>query len=85
MVAKSEGAPHPAADVRPALLVSEEKILTERAQGAVRRLRKPASGFAITSGRPPPRSHAVPDRSQPRYAPIMPASMAGSLSSRNLG
>ena len=34
-------------------LVNEEKILTERAQGAVRQLRQAGIRFAITSGRPP--------------------------------
>ncbi len=34
-------------------LVNEEKILTERAQSAVRQLRQASIRFAITSGRPP--------------------------------
>ena len=34
-------------------LVNEEKILTERAQSAVRQLRQAGIRFAITSGRPP--------------------------------
>jgi hydroxymethylpyrimidine pyrophosphatase-like HAD family hydrolase len=34
-------------------LVTEEKILTQRAQAAVRSLRDAGVRFAITSGRPP--------------------------------
>jgi Cof subfamily protein (haloacid dehalogenase superfamily) len=34
-------------------LVTEDKVLTERAQAAVRRLHDAGIGFAITSGRPP--------------------------------
>src|SRR5580704_9856774 len=34
-------------------LVTEEKVLTERAQAAVRRLHDAGIRFAITSGRPP--------------------------------
>lgn len=34
-------------------LVNEEKVLTERAQSAVRQLRRAGVKFAITSGRPP--------------------------------
>src|SRR3977135_4643833 len=34
-------------------LVTEEKVLTERAQAAVRSLRAAGIRFAITSGRPP--------------------------------
>src|ERR1700675_2225854 len=34
-------------------LVNEEKVLTERAQSAVRQLRRAGIRFAITSGRPP--------------------------------
>jgi len=34
-------------------LVTRDKILTSRAQDAVRRLRKAGIRFAITSGRPP--------------------------------
>src|SRR5579862_9717762 len=34
-------------------LVTKEKILTERAQEAVRRLREAGIAFAVTSGRPP--------------------------------
>src|SRR5262245_53688087 len=34
-------------------LVDREKVLTERAQTAVKTLRKAGIGFAITSGRPP--------------------------------
>jgi Cof subfamily protein (haloacid dehalogenase superfamily) len=34
-------------------LVTQEKVLTERAQAAVRKLREAGVGFAITSGRPP--------------------------------
>src|SRR5262247_446939 len=34
-------------------LVNEQKVLTERAQAAVRHVREAGIGFAITSGRPP--------------------------------
>ncbi len=34
-------------------LVNEEKVLTKRAQSAVRQLRRAGIRFAITSGRPP--------------------------------
>ena len=34
-------------------LVTEQKVLTERAQAAVRSLRAAGTRFAITSGRPP--------------------------------
>ena len=37
-------------------LVNEEKVLTKRAQSAVRQLRRAGIRFAITSGRPPPTS-----------------------------
>ena len=41
-------------------LVTEEKVLTERAQAAVQRLHEAGIRFAITSGRPPHgHGHAV--------------------------
>jgi hypothetical protein len=61
-------------------LVTEEKVLTKRAQAAVQRLREAGIRFAITSGRPP---WAWPCCSM-RSGSIRrsPASTAGSSSSR---
>src|SRR5258708_22440406 len=43
-------------------LVTEEKVLTERAQSAVRALQDAKIAFAITSGRPPLRMAALFDK-----------------------
>ena len=61
-------------------LVTEEKVLTERAQAAVHSLREAGIRFAITSGRPPQgHGHAV--RSRSSSIRRSPASTAGSSSS----
>ena len=49
-------------------LVTEEKVLTERAQAAVQSLRKAGIRFAITSGRPPKGMAMLFDAAAARYA-----------------
>ena len=49
-------------------LVTEEKVLTERAQAAVRSLRAAGIRFAITSGRPPKGMAMLFDAAAARYA-----------------
>ena len=49
-------------------LVTEEKVLTERAQAAVQRLHEAGIRFAITSGRPPHGMAMLFDAPRARYA-----------------
>ena len=49
-------------------LVTEEKVLTKRAQAAVQRLHEAGIRFAITSGRPPRGMAMLFDALETRYA-----------------